>query len=135
MIDFLKDNFGYVLIIVFFGIYEQTVDYLKRRLVEEYKDKIANAKDSQEAMKLRQDYKYKKGNIILFARFAVIVFIIVFSWLKEHEFNMYTILYIGFYCVDNLPVVLLPKFLELLGVHNEITRIAIGFDLANRILV
>lgn len=34
----------------------------------------------------------------------------------------------GFYCVDNLPVALLPKFVELCEDSGEISRIAIGVD-------
>ena len=34
----------------------------------------------------------------------------------------------GFYCVDNLPVILLPKFIELCEESAEITRIGVGVD-------
>ena len=34
----------------------------------------------------------------------------------------------GFYCVDNLPMALLPKFVELCEDSGEISRIAIGVD-------
>jgi UPF0042 nucleotide-binding protein len=36
----------------------------------------------------------------------------------------------GFFCIDNLPVVLIPKFIELChGYREEIKRIALGIDL------
>jgi len=36
----------------------------------------------------------------------------------------------GFFCIDNLPVVLIPKFIELCqGYREEITRFALGIDL------
>lgn len=34
----------------------------------------------------------------------------------------------GFFCVDNLPVVLLDKFLVLADQHEEISRVAVGID-------
>jgi UPF0042 nucleotide-binding protein len=40
---------------------------------------------------------------------------------------------LGFYCVDNLPSVLLPKFLELcVGLGEGIRRVALGIDLRER---
>jgi UPF0042 nucleotide-binding protein len=40
---------------------------------------------------------------------------------------------LGFYCVDNLPAVLIPKFLELTeGIGEGINRIAFGIDLRER---
>jgi len=36
---------------------------------------------------------------------------------------------IGFFCVDNLPVVLLPKFLEIQSATKEIRRVALVMDL------
>ncbi|MBN1829120.1 MAG: RNase adapter RapZ [Deltaproteobacteria bacterium] len=40
---------------------------------------------------------------------------------------------IGFFCVDNLPVMLLPKLLELqAGVAGEISKIALGMDVRER---
>jgi len=40
---------------------------------------------------------------------------------------------LGFYCIDNMPVVLVPKFLELYeGVSEGINRIAFGIDLRER---
>ncbi len=39
---------------------------------------------------------------------------------------------IGFFCVDNLPVTLLPKFLELVAQGREITRVAIVVDVRER---
>jgi UPF0042 nucleotide-binding protein len=40
---------------------------------------------------------------------------------------------IGFFCVDNLPVVLLPKFLELQAdVSSEISKVALVMDLRER---
>jgi UPF0042 nucleotide-binding protein len=39
----------------------------------------------------------------------------------------------GFYCVDNMPVVMLPQFLELIGIHKtEVTGMAFGMDLRER---
>jgi UPF0042 nucleotide-binding protein len=40
---------------------------------------------------------------------------------------------LGFYCIDNLPVVLMPRFLELCeGLGEGINRIAFGIDLRER---
>lgn len=40
---------------------------------------------------------------------------------------------LGFYCIDNLPVVLMPRFLELCeGFGEGINRIALGIDLRER---
>jgi len=40
---------------------------------------------------------------------------------------------LGFYCIDNLPVVLTPKFIELCQNSEErITRVALGIDLRER---
>ena len=40
---------------------------------------------------------------------------------------------LGFYCIDNLPVVLMPRFLELCeGLREDIARIAFGIDLRER---
>ena len=40
---------------------------------------------------------------------------------------------LGFYCIDNMPVVLVPKFLELSdGLGEGISRIAFGIDLRER---
>jgi UPF0042 nucleotide-binding protein len=40
---------------------------------------------------------------------------------------------LGFYCIDNMPVVLVPKFLELCsGLGEGISRIAFGIDLRER---
>ena len=40
---------------------------------------------------------------------------------------------LGFYCIDNMPVLLVPKFLELYeGVSEGISRIAFGIDLRER---
>lgn len=40
---------------------------------------------------------------------------------------------LGFYCIDNLPSVLLPKFLELCeGLGEDIRRVALGIDLRER---
>jgi len=40
---------------------------------------------------------------------------------------------LGFYCIDNMPVVLVPKFLELYeGVSEGFNRIAFGIDLRER---
>lgn len=40
---------------------------------------------------------------------------------------------VGYYCVDNLPVLLIPKLAELTRVPNEeINKIAVGIDIRNR---
>ncbi len=40
---------------------------------------------------------------------------------------------IGFFCVDNLPIMLLPKFLDLqTGVSSEISKIALVMDLREK---
>jgi UPF0042 nucleotide-binding protein len=40
---------------------------------------------------------------------------------------------LGFYCIDNLPVVLTPKFIELCqNSDEEITRVALGIDVRER---
>lgn len=40
---------------------------------------------------------------------------------------------VGYYCVDNLPVLLIPKLAELIRVPNEeINKIAVGIDIRNR---
>jgi RNase adapter protein RapZ len=39
---------------------------------------------------------------------------------------------IGCYCIDNLPVVLIPNFLELCRQSTEISRVALGVDLRER---
>lgn len=41
---------------------------------------------------------------------------------------LHTLEDLGFYCVDNLPIVLLPSFLEILRKHGEIERVALGID-------
>ena len=39
----------------------------------------------------------------------------------------------GFFCIDNLPVILLPKFLELKSETNsEITKLALVMDLREK---
>src|SRR5262249_31762612 len=41
-----------------------------------------------------------------------------------------------FYCIDNLPVVLMPKFIELCqNSEEEITRVALGVDLRERVFL
>jgi UPF0042 nucleotide-binding protein len=35
---------------------------------------------------------------------------------------------LGYYCADNLPLPLLPKFVELLATREEIDRAALGID-------
>jgi UPF0042 nucleotide-binding protein len=43
---------------------------------------------------------------------------------------------IGFYCVDNLPIVLLPKFLEMQSdAASEISKIGLGMDLREKLFV
>jgi len=42
----------------------------------------------------------------------------------------------GFYCIDNLPVVLIPKFIDLCqGYREGIKRIALGIDLRERLFL
>ena len=48
---------------------------------------------------------------------------------------LHTLEDLGFYCMDNLPLVLLPNFLSLLGPHQEIRRIAIGFDIRDSLFL
>ena len=39
---------------------------------------------------------------------------------------------IGFYCVDNLPIALVEKFVELTDLHNsELQKVAVGIDIRN----
>jgi len=43
---------------------------------------------------------------------------------------------LGFYCIDNLPVTLIPRFLELCANSEEpITRIALGIDQRERVFL
>jgi RNase adapter protein RapZ len=43
---------------------------------------------------------------------------------------------LGFYCIDNLPVALIPRFLELCGNSEEpITRVALGIDQRERVFL
>lgn len=39
---------------------------------------------------------------------------------------------VGFFCIDNLPIVLLDKFLVLAERHEEIRRVAVGVDVRER---
>lgn len=39
---------------------------------------------------------------------------------------------LGFFCVDNMPVALLPKFMELLGQSEEISKVAVVVDVRER---
>jgi len=39
---------------------------------------------------------------------------------------------LGYYCIDNLPAVLIPRFLELCESSDEITRVALGVDTRGR---
>ena len=48
---------------------------------------------------------------------------------------LHTLEDLGFYCMDNLPLVLLPQFLELMGPHDNIRRIAIGFDIRDSLFL
>lgn len=48
---------------------------------------------------------------------------------------LHTLEDLGFYCIDNLPLILLPNFLELLGPHPEIDRIAVGVDIRDRLFL
>lgn len=43
---------------------------------------------------------------------------------------------VGFYCIDNLPVVLMPKFIELCqNSEEQIARVALGIDLRERLFL
>ena len=48
---------------------------------------------------------------------------------------LHTLEDLGFYCVDNLPLVLLPRLLDMLDAHQEIRRIAIGFDIRDTLFL
>ncbi len=39
---------------------------------------------------------------------------------------------LGFYCIDNLPAVLIPRFLDLCEDSDEVTRVALGVDTRGR---
>ena len=39
---------------------------------------------------------------------------------------------LGFYCIDNLPSVLIPRFLDLCEDSDEISRVALGVDTRGR---
>jgi len=42
---------------------------------------------------------------------------------------------IGFYCIDNLPIVLLDKVLLLAETHQEVRRVAIGVDIREKLFL
>lgn len=48
---------------------------------------------------------------------------------------LHTLEDVGFYCVDNLPLVLLPRLLDMLDPHSEIDRVAIGFDVRDTLFL
>lgn len=48
---------------------------------------------------------------------------------------LHTLEDIGFYCVDNLPLVLLTRLLDLLDAHPEIRRVAIGVDVRDALFL
>lgn len=48
---------------------------------------------------------------------------------------LHTLEDLGFYCVDNLPIVLLPSFLAMLRQHDAITRVAIGIDIRDTLFL
>lgn len=48
---------------------------------------------------------------------------------------LHTLEDLGFYCMDNLPLVLLPNFLELLEPHHEIRRVAVGVDIRDTLFL
>ena len=40
---------------------------------------------------------------------------------------------VGYFCIDNLPILLVPKLAELLAVPNaEINKVALGMDIRSR---
>ncbi|MEI8358583.1 MAG: RNase adapter RapZ, partial [Deltaproteobacteria bacterium] len=39
---------------------------------------------------------------------------------------------LGFYCIDNLPAVLIPRFLDLCEESDEVSRVALGIDTRGR---
>ena len=48
---------------------------------------------------------------------------------------LHTLEDLGFYCVDNLPLVLLPRLLDILDAHLEIRRVAVGFDIRDSLFL
>ena len=48
---------------------------------------------------------------------------------------LHTLEDLGFYCVDNLPLVLLPRLLDMLEPHREIEHVAIGFDIRDSLFL
>lgn len=48
---------------------------------------------------------------------------------------LHTLEDLGFYCVDNLPLVLLPRLLDMLESHDEIRHVAIGFDIRDTLFL
>ncbi|MBR4985449.1 MAG: RNase adapter RapZ [Proteobacteria bacterium] len=48
---------------------------------------------------------------------------------------LHTLEDLGFYCVDNLPLVLLTRLLDLLDAHPEIRRVAIGVDVRDSLFL
>ena len=48
---------------------------------------------------------------------------------------LHTLEDLGFYCVDNLPLVLLPRLLDMLEPHRDIARVAIGFDIRDSLFL
>ena len=48
---------------------------------------------------------------------------------------LHTLEDLGFYCMDNLPLVLLPEFLHLISTHTQIGRVAVGVDIRDSIFL
>lgn len=46
---------------------------------------------------------------------------------------LHTLEDLGFYCMDNVPLILLGEFLSHLGPHPEIQRVAVGVDIRDRL--
>ena len=48
---------------------------------------------------------------------------------------LHTLEDLGFYCIDNLPLVLLPEFLKLISSHAKVRRVAVGVDIRDSIFL
>ena len=48
---------------------------------------------------------------------------------------LHTLEDLGFYCMDNLPLVLLPEFLKLIASHAKISRVAVGVDIRDSVFL
>ena len=48
---------------------------------------------------------------------------------------LHTLEDLGFYCMDNLPLVMLPEFLNLVGTQGKIRRVAVGVDIRDSVFL